>query len=338
MLNFDRDRYVRIQTGAVDLAADLHDCVRALVENGPVETVFFMGAGGAGILMLPAVSLLQANSSLPAFSVYPAELVVAGHALLNDKSLVIAPSLSGTTAETEVGLRYCRERGATTIALVGHSDTPVVNVADFTFVNFAEDDTSSESFYLQSLLVTLSLMDVRGELPDYAAIVSELRALPDLLVGVKESFETRAPEVAAHIAKYPYHIVSGAGATWAEAFYYAMCILEEMQWIRTRPIHSSDFFHGTLELVESDVSVLLLKGEDAGRALVERVERFASELTDELVVLDTRDCTLPGISDRVRALISPVLLATILERVSAHLEVQRNHPLITRRYYRKVAY
>ncbi len=31
---------------------------------------------------------------------------------------------------------------------------------------------------------------------------------------------------------------------------------------------------------------------------------------------------LPGISPRVRSLISPVLLATLLERLSAHLEVR----------------
>jgi fructoselysine-6-phosphate deglycase len=43
-------------------------------------------------------------------------------------------------------------------------------------------------------------------------------------------------------------------------------------------------------------------------------------------------------SHRVRALISPVLLAAALERVSAHLEVLRDHPLTTRRYYRRVEY
>ena len=33
-----------------------------------------------------------------------------------------------------------------------------------------------------------------------------------------------------------------------------------------------------------------------------------------------------------------LLLATVLERISAHLEVLRNHPLTTRRYYKRVAY
>jgi fructoselysine-6-phosphate deglycase len=86
------------------------------------------------------------------------------------------------------------------------------------------------------------------------------------------------------------------------------------------------------------VSVLLLKGEDATRPLAERVESFVSGLTDKLLVLDSADVELPGISPTTRALVSPVVLSALLERVSAHLEVLRNHPLTTRRYYRRMAY
>jgi fructoselysine-6-phosphate deglycase len=211
-------------------------------------------------------------------------------------------------------------------------------MADHSFVNFAEDDTSSESFYLQSLIIALAILDHRKEVPDHAAILSELERLPSLLLDVKRSQEARAERLAETFRNEPYHIITGAGSTWPEAFYYGMCILEEMQWIRTRPVHASDFFHGTLELVEQGVSVVILKGEDAGRALVERVENFAPRYTDKVTVLDSAAFELPGISARVRALISPVLLATFLERLSAHLEVKRNHPLTTRRYYKRVAY
>jgi fructoselysine-6-phosphate deglycase len=27
----------------------------------------------------------------------------------------------------------------------------------------------------------------------------------------------------------PYHIITGAGSVWPQAFFYGMCILEEMQ-------------------------------------------------------------------------------------------------------------
>jgi len=55
-------------------------------------------------------------------------------------------------------------------------------------------------------------------------------------------------------------------------------------------------------------------------------------------VLDTMDYPTPELSPTLRALLSPALLATLLERISAHLEVMRDHPLTTRRYYRRVDY
>jgi len=76
-----------------------------------------------------------------------------------------------------------------------------------------------------------------------------------LLLEAKRSFEDQAVEMADGIAAAPYHIISAAGSTWPEAMYYGMCILEEMQWIRTRPVHAGDFFHGPLELVEPGVKL-----------------------------------------------------------------------------------
>jgi fructoselysine-6-phosphate deglycase len=111
-----------------------------------------------------------------------------------------------------------------------------------------------------------------------------------------------------------------------------------MQWIKTRPVHAADFFHGTLELVEKGVSVIVLKGEDPSRPLAARVEAFARQYTDKLRVLDTAQYALKGLSEETRALVAPAVLATLLERLSAHLEVKRNHPLTTRRYYKKVPY
>jgi fructoselysine-6-phosphate deglycase len=193
-------------------------------------------------------------------------------------------------------------------------------------------------FYLQTLLIVLALMAERGEFKAYDATVAELRKLPKLLADAKAAFEPNAAVLAAAIKDETYHIFTGAGSVWPEAYYYGMCILEEMQWIRTRPVHAADFFHGTLELVEKGVSVFVFKGEDASRPLCDRVEAFAKRFTDKVHVLDAAAVKLPGISAETRGLISPVILATLLERLSAHLEVLRNHPLTTRRYYKRVEY
>jgi fructoselysine-6-phosphate deglycase len=337
MLNFDAQRFLGIQSGAVGLAGRLHRTIGDCLAGG-AQNIFFLGAGGAGILMLPALQLLHRHSTFPVFTEVSAEMVLAGHRSLGAGSIVVIPSLSGTTEESMAALDYCKRNGATIISLTGHAGTPLADKADHSFVNFAEDDTSCESFYMQSLIIALSIMDHRREIGDYGAVVGELKRLPEHLLEVKRANESRAERLAETLRNEPYHIIIGAGSTWPQAFYYGMCILEEMQWIRTRPVHASDFFHGTLELVEKGVSVVILKGEDAGRALVERVESFAPRYTEKVTVLDSASFELPGISERVRSLISPVLLATFLERMSAHLEVMRDHPLTTRRYYKRVAY
>ena len=337
MFNFDPDRFVRIQSGAVEAGLALHQRVGGLLDDG-LQSVHFAGAGGAGILMAPAVQLLRERSTLPAFIDAPAELVLSESVGLDERSLVVIPSLSGTTTESLEAARYCRQRGAKVLALTGDPSSPLAMQSDFNVSNEAADDTSCESFYLQSLCIALTVLQHRSEMDGVPEVLDELGTVPALLLAEKESFENQVDPYVRQLDGNPFHIITGAGNCWPEAHYYGMCILEEMQWIRTRPVHASDFFHGTLELVEGDMSILVLKGEGAARGLAERVERFVSDYSRKVLTLDSADAELPGLSTLTRALVAPAVLATMLERVSAHLEVVRDHPLSTRRYYRKVAY
>lgn len=337
MLNFDKDRFVKIQGGAVAIAEDVRALMRRLLDDG-LERIFFMGTGGVQFLTQPAIEIARNATVFPVSSAFSAQVVLEAPAGLDEKALVILPSLSGTTKESVQLLAFLKKKGVKTLSLTGHKDTPLGLDADYNFTNFAEDDTSSESFYLQTLLIILSLLAERGEFQDFDETVSELKRLPELLVSVKENFEEGAAALAQEIKDEKYHIFTGAGTAWSEAHYYGMCILEEMQWIRTRPVHASDFFHGTLELVEPGVSLFIFKGEDACRPLTDRVENFAKRYTDKVRILDAASAGLPGISQKTRSLISPIILATMLERLSAHLEVLRDHPLTTRRYYKRVEY
>ena len=337
MLNFDADRYLAIQAGAVRVAQDLGQVVADRLAAG-CDNVIFAGSGGAGILMEPAAGIIAQHSRFEARVIRPAELMAAGSALLGPSSLVVIPSRSGTTRESIEVIKYAQAAGAFVLGLVANAGTPVAEAADRVLVNFAEDDTSSESFYIQSLGLALSVLDCRGEWPGARQVLAELAALPDALLAIKSAAEEQAEEIAQVIARFPYHIITGAGTSWPEAYYYGMCILEEMQWIRTRPVHAADFFHGTLELVDSDASVVLLTNEDPTRPLLDRVEAFARRYTEHVLVLDPVAFATPGLSAVTRALISPVILACVLERVDAYLERIRQHPLTTRRYYNKVGY
>ncbi|MCU1636612.1 MAG: sugar isomerase, partial [Cryobacterium sp.] len=181
MLNFDEERFISIQSGALGLARGLDLTLGELLDNG-ARNLFFLGAGGAGFLMMPAAQYLQRHSTFPTFLELPAEIVETDSVHLGPGSIVVIPSLSGTTKESIRALEFAQGKGAAVITLTGHADTPLAKLADYNFTTFAADDTSSESFYLQSLLIALSIMRRRGEFDDYEGVVSELETLPSLLV------------------------------------------------------------------------------------------------------------------------------------------------------------
>lgn len=115
------------------------------------------------------------------------------------------------------------------------------------------------------------------------------------------------------------------------------CILEEMQWIQAKSIHAAEFFHGTLELVVEDTSVILLKGEDETRPLMDRVEICRKNLKN-ITVIDTKSFEMEGISEEFRKHFSVSINWSVLSRISVYLERERNHPLTLRRYYRQMEY
>lgn len=338
MLGFDEPGFLAVQAGALALAPRIDAAVAAAVAAG-LANVHFLGTGGAALLMGPAARLLRERSALPVHDDPSAEVALSAPRSLGPGSLVVIPSQSGTTRESVAAMALALSRGATVLALVADGESPLGRGAHHAFVNPASDATSSESFYLQGLLVALSILRHRGEgAVAYDALLAELARLPRALLRAKSLMEPQAGALARALAAHPFHVVTAAGNAWPEALSYAMCTLEEMQWIRARPVHAADFFHGTLEIVEPGVSVLLLMGEDAMRPLAERVARFVRTVGGHLTVIDTAAFPTLGLSAEARALASPALLATLLERLSAHLEAVRGHPLTTRRYFRRIAY
>lgn len=338
MFNFDVERFLKIQNGAASQKDAIDKALDEIEGKGGFKNLFLIGSGGAGILMMPAEYIMKTHSTLPVYREAAADFLAMNHKHFGPDSLVVMASLSGTTSETIEAAKFVKEKGATTISFVGHGDKPLAQATDYTFVNFAEDDTSCESFFMQFYLLIARIMNKRGEFPQYEAFANSIAKLPEGLLKVKEQVEDRAKAWADKHKDTPYHLLVGSGTSWGETFYYAMCILEEMQWIKTKAVSANDFFHGTLELVENGVSVILFKGEDETRPMMERVERFAVQYTDELTVFDSKEFELPGVDAEFRGWFSPIVFATLLERVSAHLEHVRNHPLTTRRYYRRIQY
>ena len=108
--------------------------------------------------------------------------------------------------------------------------------------------------------------------------------------------------------------------------------------MKTKSISASEFFHGTLEVIERDSNVMIFMGEDEARVQTDRVYAFVKTICNNITVFDTKEYHMEGIDDQFRGILSQVIMAAIYARINVQLEEARKHPMDIRRYYRRLKY
>ena len=338
MFNFDRPRYEKVLSDAIALRDKIESAVDEICKEG-YSNIYFIGCGGTYAHSLPMKYWIDHSSEkIKCESVIAAEFMVAPPKSFNKDSVCVFSSRSGNTKEIVAAAKYCKEAGARTIVYVSNDNTPVCDYADYKLFSFAEDDCLCEAIYTYMIIMIPRFLKNSGEFPKYDKFMEEYCKITPYLIRAKEFYEDKATKMAAEIKNQQYHMVVGSGMLWGEAYDYAMCILEEMQWLKTKSIHAAEYFHGTIELTEKDTSMILFYGEDETRPLMDRVMNFAKTISNVINIFDTKDIELPFTDNEFRTIVSPMIMYVITERLSCHLEKERNHSLKTRRYYRQMEY
>lgn len=336
MFNFNQERFEKVVNGALSQRAKIEECVDKICKEG-YKNLYLIGVGGTYAHYLPLQYMGETLSEMDVHVEIAAEFMAKQPRQFSKDSVVAFCSRTGNTKEILACAKYCKDLGARVISFVAHEGTPLCDLSDYVFLNYADDDHLGESIYLQIIPMFFRFLKNYGDFDAYDKMFAKYDEMAPYLVKAKAKIEPYAAELAKKHKDTGYHMVIGSGALWGEAYDYAMCILEEMQWIKTKSIHAAEFFHGTLELVEKDTSLILLYGEDETRPLMDRVYKFATQVSEQIAVFDTKDYELP-LADEYRKYVSPMLVYSLLERFSCHLESVRNHPLTTRRYYRQFDY
>ena len=332
MISFDEQKLL----ASFDHIYSRRDEIEAMADKAchhGISNILLSSSGGSQVMFDPFSYLIEAYSGLLVRSVLSAELVLTGCNMLDSNTLAVMSSKSGDTPETVAAARWLKERGCSIFSIVGKPESPLEELSDYCFVY--GDGRPQE---LVAYLFLGRVLQKLGRFSRYDAFADELSSLGSALNSVRRQFDDRAIEYCRLYHSEPYHIWAASGDLWPVCYAYAMCVLEESQWIRTKSVKSPEFFHGTFELLEPGVPLTLLVGEGPTRPLDERVERFARIHTDKLTVIDAATFDLPGISDEFRPLLGPVIMNAALQRISKNMEHVTGHPLEYRRYYRKVEY
>ena len=331
MFHFDEEAIRQEHERGLSIIPETQQTVDEICARG-YENVFYIGIGGTYLYAGQFCHIVkQAGSRLPLYLENAADFLVEGNPNFTKDSLVVIASISGDTKEVVELVDKVHEVGARVLGYVETPGSPLDEKCDDVI-------TTRGGEYYFWYTVTLRLMANRGDFPQYDEFMKDIQHMPENVVEIYKKSDAKAQQFAEKYgdSKLTYLIGSGNLEDWATC--YGMCIMEEMQWMPTRPISAANFFHGTLEVIERDVPVILIKGEDCTRPLMDRVERFVETISANVTVFDTKDYELTGIRDEFRSLLAPIVARSSFQRVSVHLEHHRRHPLSIRRYYRRLDY
>ena len=301
------------------------------------SNIFFAGSGGSITTISPFPRIIRKLSNIPAYAEEAAELMYSNYHCLNKDSLVVIMAKTGTMKETVELSEYCKEHGIPTIGFVMIDNTPVANNVTYKVLI---DEFSSPIRYLTMYYLIFRLLKNHGDFEDYERFADELSNVPQGLCKVAEEFDARAKEFVERFSKEPFQLWLYSGINFGEALKYSADIAEELFRQKTQTMNTAEFFHGCLEIADDDVNIILLKSEDESRPLDERCERFLRKYAaKKLVVIDTAEFEMAGISPEFRRFLSPILLNVCIEELIAEYMIEATGMNFkTRRYYQIVEY
>ncbi len=328
MLKYDPEKIVERAKSSLSNKDEIIETADTLSREG-FSNIFFIGVGGTITYAWSLAETLKAISALEYHAEHAADFNTVGNKRFTKDSLVVISSSTGDTKEVVAAVDKAKAAGARVVGFVDTPDSPLAKKVDYYIPGGS---------YFRYYTFFLRLAHNNGEYPEFDEMYENLEKLPELLPGVAEAADEDAEKFARVHRDDPLQYLIGAGNMWGPTYSYAMCIMEEMQWMRTKSVTAGDFFHGTLEVIERDDSVILFYGEDAARPQVERVENFVHTICKNVTVFDTAKYELPGIDKKFRGLFSPIVISAVTGRISVYLEEYGKHPMAIRRYYRKLDY
>lgn len=332
MINFDREFKLNNVNGALKLRGQIEEIVDGICKKG-YQNICFLGIGGTLASSYQAHIHMKEYSAIEVFFESAAEYMATGNKRITKDTVVVISSVSGSTKEMVEAVEYINKNvGATIIAFIDNKDSILAKITTHCI-------TYPLNEQLKFFMVADRFMYNNQEFDEYYDMYKEFdEKLAQALVDVEEESDEFALEFAKKHCEDKIHYFVGAGNQYGATYSYAMCYWEEQHWIRTKSIHSAEFFHGMFEIVDKNTPVTLYIGEDSQRALSERVARFLPKVCANYTIIDTKKFALNGIKEEYRKHISHHVMHAVNNRIDVHIEKINCHPTTIRRYYRQFDY
>jgi len=300
-----------------------------------VEQISIVACGTSWHAGLVGKFLIEELAGLPVEVDYASEFRYR-NPIVRERSLAIAITQSGETADTLAALKEARRRGARTLAICNVQGSQATRQADATLLTHAGPEigvASTKAFTTQLavlLLLALRFGELRGKLTAAARseLVLALRELPVLLERVRGlepelralAGEWRDARSALFLARGPLYPLALEGALK----------LKEISYVHAEGYPAGEMKHGPIALIDESMPILALMPHDAHRdrtlsnlqeaaARDGRIAAFVTEGDRALHSIAHRVFELP----RAHPCLTPILYAVPLQLFAYHAAVLR---------------
>ena len=233
-----------------------------------IKNIQIVACGSAMHAGLVGVRLIERIGGIPTVSCIASEYRYHPP-LPSDGTLVILISQSGETADTLAALRYAKDAGLPTLAIVNAVETTIAREADHCIYTYAGPEiavATTKGYCTQVAtlyMIALAIARVRERMSDDAisALVKELskdapRAMEEILAQ-KETLRS----ISARLKEKEHVFFIGRGIDYALAVEGALK-LKEISYIHAEAYAAGELKHGTISLVEEGTPVVALSTEE----------------------------------------------------------------------------
>jgi glucosamine--fructose-6-phosphate aminotransferase (isomerizing) len=300
-----------------------------------IERVEFVACGSAAYASAVGAYVFQAWGDLPARWNFGSEFRYSPPPL-DGKTLVVAVTQSGETADTLAPVRLARERGAPVIAVTNTVGSAITRDTDAVLFLQAGPEicvVATKTFATQVttlVLLAAAIAKARGQLASdrEQQLIDELRALPDKAARAL-SLADPARELARRYVNSRGFMFVGRGVGYPVALEGALK-LKEVSYVHAEGYAAGELKHGPIALLDIEVPLVAIATRSSmqekvisnvmeGRARDARVLAVATEGDEQMT--DFADDVL-WVPETIEEL-SPILAVIPLQLFAYHTAVAR---------------
>lgn len=327
---FKNTVYPYIENGSTSLLEKMPDFSR-------YDKIIITGCGSAMHAGLVGKSLIEECANMPVFVEIASEFRYK-KLFIDDKTLVIAISQSGETADTLAAVNIAKEKGADTLGIINRRDSSIARATKYVLYTKAgmEIAVATTKAYLAQVSI-LSLIALNIAMKNKQIMDSEIQEIFEnmkkLPVQIDALLSNQNESIIKNIAHklYNHDHIFFIGRN----IDYALCMegslkLKEISYIHSDAYPAGELKHGTISLIEKDTPVIaVVTDEKIADKTISNIKEVKSRgasvtlLTNDLLDKDY-DCTdYKIIIPNVHKLLEPIIAIIPLQLLAYYVAILR---------------